>query len=103
MFNDVLVHSGPKVSEPDGFQHSVGPHNLLEIIQEIGNKGGGPIKKDHNKYALRATVEGNDQLLVRMVTDTRKGPLEQAMVPQQLVKSTLQMHHEGYGHMGTNS
>ena len=75
---------------------------LLAIIQEIQGAGDGPLKKGHNKFALRTTVEGKSQLLVRMVTDTRKGQLEQAMVPRQLVKSTLAMHHEGYGHMGTN-
>jgi len=75
---------------------------LQEIIQEIQDQGGGPIKKGRNKYALRETEEGRARLLVRMVTDTRKGLLEQSMVPERLVKPTLLMHHEGYGHMGTN-
>jgi exodeoxyribonuclease III len=75
---------------------------LQEIIQEIQDQGGGPLKRGRNKYALRETEDGRTRLLVRMVTDTRKGPLEQSMVPEKLVKPTLLMHHEGYGHMGTN-
>jgi exodeoxyribonuclease III len=76
--------------------------DLLAIIQEIQEAGDGPLKRGRNKFALRTTAEGRNKLLVRMVTDTRKGPLEQSMVPSQLVKSTLLMHHEGYGHMGAN-
>jgi exodeoxyribonuclease III len=75
---------------------------LLEIINEIQDQGGGPVKIGRNKYALRETGDGRIRLLVRLVTDNRKGLLEQAMVPERLVRPTLLMHHEGYGHMGTN-
>jgi hypothetical protein len=39
---------------------------------------------------------------VRLVADLRKGGLVQAVVPKLLVKDTLRMHHERYGHMGSN-
>jgi exodeoxyribonuclease III len=75
---------------------------LEAIRQEIRDQGGVPVKKGRNKYALKDADGGHGGLLVRVVSDLRKGEIEQTMVPKVLVKSTLQMHHEGYGHMGSN-
>ena len=75
---------------------------LNTIIQEITDQGGGSIKKGRNKYALKDTDSRQAGLLVRLVVDARKGPLEQTMVPKALVRPTLKMHHEGYAHMGSN-
>jgi exodeoxyribonuclease III len=75
---------------------------LEGIRREIMDQGGGPVVKGKNKYALMDTESGREGLLVRQVNDLRKGKLDQAMVPANLVKSTLRMHHEGYGHMGAN-
>ena len=75
---------------------------LSEIIKEIEDQGGGSIKRGRNKYALKDTDMLTAGLLVREVVDKRKGPMEQTMVPAVLIKSTLKMHHEGYGHMGSN-
>ena len=75
---------------------------LEEIIQEIQAQGGGSVKRGKNKFAQKDTEDGQGGLLVRQVVDIRKGELEQTMVPLSLRKSTLKMHHEGYGHMGSN-
>jgi hypothetical protein len=75
---------------------------LSEIIQEITDQGGGYIKKGRNKFALKDTDSNLIGLLVRMVVDARKGPIEQTMVPKALVRPTLKLHHEGYSHMGSN-
>jgi len=75
---------------------------LKEIIQEIQDKGGGPVKRGKNKFSLKGTEGMATGLLVREVVDLRKGQLEQTMVPESLRKSTLRMHHEGYGHMGAS-
>jgi len=80
----------------------MGDPKLKVIIDEINEQGGGSLKKGKNKFALRETDDGRKRLLIRMVMDTRKGALEQAMVPESLERPTLLMHHEGYGHMGTN-
>jgi exodeoxyribonuclease III len=79
-----------------------GDPELADLIREIEAAGGSAVKRGRNKYALKSTDLGQQGLLVRLVTDLRKGDLVQVMVPRSLVKSTLQMHHEGYGHMGTN-
>jgi hypothetical protein len=75
---------------------------LEELIRRIREQGGGPLKDGRNKFALQEIHSGNGELLVRLVTDLRKGELVQAMVPRDLIKATLSMHHEGYGHMGSN-
>ena len=67
------------------------------IMRKITDQGGGPIKEGRHKLALKDTG-----LLIRLVEDLRKGSLEQAMVPSSLIRSTLRLHHEGYGHMGAN-
>ena len=75
---------------------------LEDLIRKITDQGGGPLKEGRHKYALQSSQRGQGELLVRLVADTRKGSLVQAMVPKDLVKATLRMHHEGYGHMGSN-
>jgi exodeoxyribonuclease III len=75
---------------------------LEAIRQQIRDQDGVPVKKGKNKYALKGAEGSHGGLLVRVVNDLRKGTLEQTMVPKVLVRSTLQMHHEGYGHMGSN-
>ena len=75
---------------------------LEDLISKITEQGGGQLKEGKHKYALQSSQPGQGELLVRLVVDTRKGNLTQAMVPSRLVTATLRMHHEGYGHMGTN-
>jgi hypothetical protein len=75
---------------------------LEELIRRIRDQGGGPLKDGRNKYALQEIHSNQGVLLVRLVTDLRKGELVQAMVPRDLIRATLCMHHEGYGHMGSN-
>jgi hypothetical protein len=75
---------------------------LRQIMNSIRELGGRSIKISRNKFSLLPTSDNDAPILVRVVTDTRKGVLEQTMVPQCLVKATLKMHHEGFGHMGAN-
>ena len=75
---------------------------LNDLINKITEQGGGQLREGRQKYALQSTQPGQEEMLVRLVTDTRKGSLTQAMVPRDLVTATLRMHHEGYGHMGMN-
>ena len=75
---------------------------LEGLIHRITEQGGGQLKEGKHKYALQSSHRGQSQLLVRLVTDLRKGNLVQAMVPKDLVRATLRMHHEGYGHLGSN-
>ena len=75
---------------------------LQELITKLEGQGGGQLKEGRHKYALHPTPDGRGELLVRLVTDLRKGSLVQAVVPAHLVLDTLRMHHEGYGHMGAN-
>jgi hypothetical protein len=76
--------------------------HLVEIMNEIRESGGDTIKKDRHKFALRPTKEKDLPLLLRIVSDNRKGTIEQTMVPRKLVKPTLKIHHEGFAHMGAN-
>jgi exodeoxyribonuclease III len=79
-----------------------GDKELRDIVQMINERGGGPIQDGRNKYALKDTEGKDRKMLVRIVTDSRKGEIIQSMVPESLKKATLKMHHEGYGHMGAN-
>ena len=63
---------------------------LEELIRRIREQGGGPLKDGRNKFALQEIHSGNGELLVRLVTDLRKGELVQAMVPRDLIKATLE-------------
>jgi hypothetical protein len=76
---------------------------LRAIREKIDAAGGESIKEGRNKFQLVSSdLRSGAKRLVRVVMDTRKGVLEQTMVPQKLERSTLRMHHEGFGHMGSN-
>jgi hypothetical protein len=75
---------------------------LRKIMNEIRESGGDTIKKERHKFALRPTKESDAPILIRVVSDIRKGTIEQTMVPKQLIKLTLKTHHEGFAHMGAN-
>lgn len=76
--------------------------DLMTIVDAIEASGGMSAKIGRDKYSLMPTDDAKVKLLVRIVVDTRKGVLEQTVVPRSLMKSTLRVHHEGFGHMGAN-
>ena len=76
--------------------------DLRAILDKLRDQGGGYLKEGRHKYGVKRTSNGHGGLLIREVKDLRKGLLQQAMVPKELVIPTLRMHHEGYGHMGSN-
>jgi transposase InsO family protein len=75
---------------------------LMSIINDIRASGGSSVKIGRNKFSLKSTEEAEAPILVRVASDTRKGTVEQSMVPKALVKETLRLHHEGFAHMGAN-
>jgi hypothetical protein len=75
---------------------------LGPLVDKIKAQEGLFLKEGKNKYSLEIMAEGTPGLLVRHVEDLRKGPIKQTLVPSSLVRATLKMHHEGYGHMGAN-
>ena len=75
---------------------------LLALVDEITATGGTTVKVGRDKFSLVGSAGSATPLLVREVTDTRKGLIQQAMVPSVLVRLVLRYHHEGFGHMGAN-
>jgi hypothetical protein len=75
---------------------------LLTLMQRIRESGFTTIKEGRHTYTLGASDNEENVLLIRLVTDKRKGIIRQTMVPQKLVRGALRIHHEGFGHMGAN-
>ena len=76
--------------------------DLVKLIENIQDTGGLSLKVGRNKYSLKPTEDGTTPILVRVVSDHKKGVVEQLMVPRCLAKATMKAHHEGFGHMGVN-
>ena len=75
---------------------------LANIFEQIEKSGGNELVIGRHKYVLVHTKQVNYPMLVRKDENHRKGTVNQTMVPGRLVKKTMRLHHEGYGHMGAN-
>ena len=75
---------------------------LLNLRKEIRTTGQKEMVKSGFKYRLVPSDDDQVEMLVRVITDKRRGEVEQNLVPSHLVKLTLRVHHEGFAHIGSN-
>ena len=72
------------------------------IIDQIEESGDTEAVVGRHKYRLISTQHAHLPLVMRRDEQHRKGQIDQVVVPGILIKKTMRLHHEGYGHMGAN-
>ena len=74
---------------------------LLEMINQIRDAGGGPTVINRSMFELRPTGKEDMKVLTRINATGDKGKTEeQIVVPMALRKLALRIHHEGFSHLG---
>ena len=102
------------VDNPDPTSGIVWPKNNVEwAMRQATSKRWGPLLKEMldkdctemitkvGKFRLVPTDEPEITMLVRVLYG-RQGEVEQSVVPEDLIKLSMQYHHEGFAHLGTN-
>lgn len=75
---------------------------LESLTREILATGQKEMVKNGFKYRLVPSDDDQVPMIVRVIVDKRRGEVEQNLVPKDLVKLTLKVHHEGFAHIGSN-
>ncbi len=102
------------MDNPDPTSGIVWPKNNVEwAMRQATSKRWGPLLKEMldkdctemitkvGKFRLVPTDEPEITMLVRVLYG-RQGEVEQSVVPEDLIKLSMQYHHEGFAHLGTN-